>query len=319
MEPDKALGKALLRGYILLLFFLLYLMVDNPFDQEQNESELQQEYSLISKYKYVLDTPEPEFQYTPELENKIWMVWLQGEENAPDIVKASINSVRAHANGREVIVLDKNTVKKYTKLPDYVWKKFKEKKMTAAMLSDLIRLDLLFRYGGTWIDATVLLEDRIPDKILNSDVFMFQLINSCTNAARRKYHTLESWFIHATPHNRLILKIREILLEYFKYEKCQCTYLLMYSAITCVINNDNVCKMLYKNMPKYREQFLFRTYLGYDYDEHMYNILSKIFADGVPVLKMCHKTMPGHPPNGSIADYICRKYNVKCDHEDGYR
>ena len=162
MEPDKTLGKALLRGYIFLLLFLLYLMVDNPFDPEQHESELRQEYNLISKYKYVIGNPEPDFQRTPELENKIWMLWLQGEENAPNIVKASINSVRKHANGREVIVLNKDTVKKYTKLPDYVWKKFEEGKMTAAFLSDMIRLDLLYRYGGTWIDATVLLEDKIP-------------------------------------------------------------------------------------------------------------------------------------------------------------
>ena len=56
MEPDKTLGKMLLGGYISICLFFVYLMVDNPFDPEQNESALRQEYNLISKYKSWLST-----------------------------------------------------------------------------------------------------------------------------------------------------------------------------------------------------------------------------------------------------------------------
>ena len=271
------------------------------------------EYENISRYKYVIDSPEPEFQRTPELENKIWMLWLQGEENAPDIVKASINSVRKHANGREVIVLNKDTVKKYTKLPDYVWKKYEEGKMTAAHFAVMLRLDLLCRYGGTWIDATVLLEDKIPDDILNSDVFMFQLTMEQPMCSR-KYHLLENWFIHSNPHNKAIRLCRDILFEYWKYNDSQYTYLLAYSALTLMIRH---CNVNYIKMPTYKFHFCRLSREKYSYDSYKY--LTRNLSGGLPIIKMCHKAMPGHPPKGSIADYICRKYNVKCDHEDGYR
>ena len=275
------------------------------------------EYENISRYKYVIDNPEPDFQRTPELENKIWMLWLQGEENAPDIVKASINSVKMHANGREVIVLNKDTVKKYTKLPDYVWKKFDEGKMFASHFCDMIRLDLLYRYGGTWIDATVLLEDKIPDKILNSDVFMFHQRKG-DHFSVKKYHLLENWFIQSKPNNTLIKYFLNILLEYWKYEDSQYTYLLSYSAITCIIKTNEACRLMYERMITHKANFSFYKILNKRFSNNKYKKLcNSIYS--VPIYKMSYKAVPGHPRKCSIADYICRKYNVKCSHQNGYK
>ena len=109
---------------------------------------------------------------------------------------------------------------------------------------------------------------------------MFKLLNSGSNLSRQKYHCLENWFIHAKPNNRLVRLYRDILLEYWKHENGQNTYLLSYSAITCVIKNDNMCNWMYQNMPNYKEQFLFRKYLKCDYSEHIYNILSN--SENVP-------------------------------------
>lgn len=42
------------------------------------------------------------------------------------------------------------------KLPDYIVKKWEKGRIPADLFSDLLRLELLIRYGGTWIDSTVL-------------------------------------------------------------------------------------------------------------------------------------------------------------------
>ena len=43
--------------------------------------------------------------------------------------------------------------------------------------SDLIRLNLLNQYGGTWIDSTCLQTEKIPDYIKNSNLFLYKFIS----------------------------------------------------------------------------------------------------------------------------------------------
>ena len=49
--------------------------------------------------------------------DKIFSLWLQGEENAPELVKACFRSVRRHCK-QELIVLDEKTVFDYISLPE---------------------------------------------------------------------------------------------------------------------------------------------------------------------------------------------------------
>ena len=41
-------------------------------------------------------------------------------------------------------------------MPEYIVKKWEKGRIPAALFSDLLRLELLIKYGGTWIDSTVL-------------------------------------------------------------------------------------------------------------------------------------------------------------------
>ena len=86
----------------------------------------------------------------------IWFCWLQGYNNAPDIVKACHNSLRQNIPDREIIVIDEKNWRDYIELPNYVVDKWEKKQIPAALFSDLLRLELLIKYGGTWIDSTVL-------------------------------------------------------------------------------------------------------------------------------------------------------------------
>ena len=58
-------------------------------------------------------------------------------------------------------------------MPDYLNEKLKSGVLPLAIYTDLMRVALLEHYGGTWMDATILLTDEIPQEILNSDFFVF--------------------------------------------------------------------------------------------------------------------------------------------------
>ena len=56
---------------------------------------------------------------------KIFTIWLQGEENAPELVKACFRSVRKNCK-QELVVLDEKTLFDYIKLPDVIMEKRKK-------------------------------------------------------------------------------------------------------------------------------------------------------------------------------------------------
>lgn len=52
----------------------------------------------------------------------IFMYWKQGWENAPELVKRCLVSVRANAGGHPLILLDENNLTQYVKMPAFIEK-----------------------------------------------------------------------------------------------------------------------------------------------------------------------------------------------------
>jgi hypothetical protein len=75
-------------------------------------------------------------------------------ENAPELVNVCLESLRASIGG-DIIVLDAQNYTDYVTLPEYVTRKYKKGIIPPALFSDMLRLELLIKYGGTWIDSTV--------------------------------------------------------------------------------------------------------------------------------------------------------------------
>ena len=57
--------------------------------------------------------------------------------------------------------------------------------MGFAHFTDIIRLALLYNYGGVWIDATILLTDYLPQEYFEMDYFMFQRDDNLENKKSR--------------------------------------------------------------------------------------------------------------------------------------
>ena len=59
-----------------------------------------------------------------KINNTIWLMWWQGEENAPEIVKRCIESVRLNAGNHDIIIITKNNYSDYINIPNYVIEKY---------------------------------------------------------------------------------------------------------------------------------------------------------------------------------------------------
>ena len=164
------------------------------------------------------------------LEEPVWMYWKQGLENAPEIVKKCVESVRRYS-GRPVILLTEKNIGEYIRLPGFAEEKLRDGKLPAAIYSDLLRLSLLEHYGGTWIDATVYLTGPLPSYITDSNLFAYQdSFGLIENPA-----CFANWLLHCKPGNEIIRKTRNILFAYWEREDFAPEYLLSYLIFTAVV------------------------------------------------------------------------------------
>ncbi len=142
--------------------------------------------------------------------HKIWMCWLQGIENAPPLVQKCFQSVQKNlGDSYEIVVITEQNYKNYVRFPAHIQQKIDSGIITKTHFSDLLRLELLNRYGGTWIDATVYLSGRnIPEYMLSSDLFLFQTLKPGLDGHAV---AISSWFMTACS-NHPILRLTQYLL-----------------------------------------------------------------------------------------------------------
>lgn len=109
------------------------------------------------------------------VDEPIWIFWWTGEENAPEIVKACIQSVRRNANRHKVVLLSKANICDYIALPEYIEQKHNKGIIGHAHYSDMVRLTLLSKYGGLWIDATVFISQPLPNMLFDKTFYGYRL------------------------------------------------------------------------------------------------------------------------------------------------
>ena len=106
--------------------------------------------SYWNNYQYLNTMPECD----EKMRNKIWVCWWQGLDNAPEIVKTCVESIKRNSGKYEVLIITDENYKQYVKFPDWLEEKRKHGIISKTIYSDLLRLNLLSTYGGIWIDST---------------------------------------------------------------------------------------------------------------------------------------------------------------------
>lgn len=56
----------------------------------------------------------------PDMEGRIWICWWQGLENAPEIVKRCVESIRRNAGDHQVTIITDQNVEQYIDIPEWV-------------------------------------------------------------------------------------------------------------------------------------------------------------------------------------------------------
>ena len=188
---------------------------------------------LQKKYIRVLEKFDIGYiEKTHETSNKIWICWFQGIENAPNLVKQCYQSVVNNNPNREVVLLTEDNIDKYVQFPEYIIAKWKQGIITNTHMTDLLRLELLIRYGGMWLDATVLCTGSAPDYFFNSDLFFFQTLKPGRDG---HCNYISSWLIEAKTNNKILMATKELCYEYWKENDIMLDYFLLHDFMSITL------------------------------------------------------------------------------------
>lgn len=202
-------------------------------------AQLKTKQKLNKKYGYLLNKFDANYDnsISHHSSNKVWVCWFQGMENAPDIVKKCYSSLKKNLSNKEIIVITKDNFKKYVQFPQYIYDKWEKGIITNTHMTDLLRLELLIKYGGTWIDATVLCtqkEENIPKYFLESDLFFYQSLKPGRDG-QSTY--VSSWYMSAKSNNRILRATRMLCYEYWKDNKSLVDYYLLHDFLSIVLEH----------------------------------------------------------------------------------
>lgn len=199
---------------------------------------------------YDYDAPLPASDAS--LEGKIWMCWWQGETNAPEIVKACINSVRRNAGDHEVIVITDENLSDYVYVPDWVLEKVHSGVMSRTNLSDLLRLSLLAEHGGMWLDATFFCSGPLDEYM---SVPIWSIKRPDYLHASVACGMFAGYSLACDPANRRPFVVaRDFFLEYWRRSDTLVDYLLVDYLIVLAQKYCNSVAMGFENIPSNNPQ-----------------------------------------------------------------
>lgn len=89
----------------------------------------------------------------------VWMCWWQGETQMPEMIKMCFESAKRNIpeDVAAVRLITMKNYMEYVTFSENIIRKFKEGVISYTHLSDILRAELLYRYGGMWLDLTYLI------------------------------------------------------------------------------------------------------------------------------------------------------------------
>jgi SAM-dependent methyltransferase len=191
--------------------------------------------------------------------------------------------------------LDAGTVARYVDLEEHI--DLRTKTITAASLSDIVRLLLLHEFGGVWADATLYCNQPLNDWLPSAaGTGFFAFANPGPD------RLLASWFLAAAPGNRLLAKWTARVINYWQGRTQSNDYFWLHHQFGELCSLDDEARSAWQSVPRISAagpQTIHR--IG------MYKPAKKVLEDidwTTPVFKLTHRIDEKAYRPGCLADYL---------------
>lgn len=206
----------------------------------------------------------------------IWLYWEQGWDNAPKLIQECKKSWEFHNQNWDIRCLDKVSVLEFFDIEKWIpgselkpnfltparkWlhKKLhrtqliKNKKLSVQGRSDIIRINLLSKYGGVWADATLFCRQPLDgwiDPHIKQNFFAFSNPGKNLALMDGSLPIFTSYFLIAEKNNYIVKRLNKSMQEYWRQRNCMDQYLWIFALFNELYNKDDEFSALWDKVVK---------------------------------------------------------------------
>lgn len=175
----------------------------------------------------------------------VWICWWQGENEMPEVVRLCVASIKRYIPEDKAVVrfITFENCMQYVTFTDTVIQKYQQGKISLTHLSDILRAELLYRYGGMWIDATYYVTSPINEEIFDKELYTLRFKKSkWSSDITQGRWSGNCWVMF--PKQKLMQILMESLWYYWETEEKLVDYYLI----------DYILAVAVESFPDIREQ-----------------------------------------------------------------
>ena len=201
----------------------------------------------------------------------IWICWWQGIDQAPELVKVCVDSIKRNAGNHRVIILTEDNYKQYVDIPEWVEEKKNKGIITRTNYSDLLRLSLLAEHGGMWIDSTFFCTQPVLDDYFQQPLWSIKRPDYFHASVASGYFA--GYSLACNEENRfLFVTIRDFFLNYWKHNDTMVDYLMVdYMIVLAQKYDHRIAEEFQKIQPNNPECDELYKVMGELYNETAWN------------------------------------------------
>lgn len=207
--------------------------------------------------------------------NRIWICWWQGLDNAPELVKRCIDSIQKNSGKYQVTILTDDNYKDFVDIPEWVEEKRKAGIITPTNYSDLLRLSLLAKHGGMWLDSTFFCASSRIEEYFDYPLWSIKRPDYLHCSVASGYFA--GYSLKCDSKNRWIFEVvRDFFLNYWKNNDTLIDYLLVdYMIVLAQRHDKQIAEAFRKIIPNNPCCDELYKILGEPYDEDIWQELKK--------------------------------------------
>lgn len=206
----------------------------------------------------------------------IWTLWMQGYENAPELVKSTIDSIRkfAELNNFQFILLEENTIEKYVVFPKLIKEKMDLGVIDYTKISDILRVSLLAKYGGTWVDATIYMKEEFDSSLLLQNYYTIKTGGIEDYSPNISNNRWKGFFLSGN--SSLFSFTRDFFFEYYSRYDIAVDYLLIDYIFDIAYKYDEKIKNQMLELEKSNPNlFWLESHLGDEFDQKVWDNITE--------------------------------------------
>ena len=240
--------------------------IEGTFDGQILQTTDRELRKLVNTYAHTLtnellskiDDGNYTFEKTRNLSNRqtIFVFWYQNE--MPEIVKRCYASLQRHCKDCDVILITKDNLNNFINVDSCIQEALDEQRMTLTTFSDYVRLALLSKYDGLWLDATIYVAKDIDMSFFNNTLLLPKIDEntniyskswSCSRQFAASYKYSQPIYILVSNNSKTIQYSKQLFIKYFNNFKYIVNYFLVNDIIEYIVNRFDDCKQEWFDCP----------------------------------------------------------------------